>query len=117
MAGESFRDNVASDIMLPIGWITRGRDAYVGAHDAAIPDISPIFATFTAPPPSFLVVAKHELLASDSYTLRDMLKDAGGDVAFHEEENLPHVWTFYQGKFAPADRTIMQIGDFVKRRL
>ena len=117
MAGESFRDNVASDIMLPIGWITRGRDAYVGAHDAAIPDISPIFATFTAPPPSFLVVAKDELLASDSYALRDMLKDAGGDVAFHEEENLPHVWTFYQGKFAPADRTIMQIGDFVKRQL
>lgn len=117
MSGASFSENIASDIMLPIGWITRARDAYVGDHDPKGSDLSPIFGTFDAPPPSFLVVAKDELLASDSYALRDMLRDAGGEVEFHEEENLPHVWTFYHGKFAQADQTIRQIGDFAKRHL
>ncbi|MEO1576384.1 MAG: alpha/beta hydrolase fold domain-containing protein, partial [Pseudomonadota bacterium] len=106
----------ASDIMLPKAWLARSRDMYVGDADPAEPTLSPRFGDFVSPPPSFIVWAGDELLASDSVALKEKLEAAGGDVECRTEYRLPHVWTFYQGKFAPADRTIHQIADFIKAR-
>ena len=116
LSGDSYRDNAASDVMLPKAWLQRSRDAYVGSCNPTQPGISPGFGAFDAPPPAFIAWAGDELLASDSVALKDKLEAAGGEVECHTELGLPHVWTFYQGKFSPAERTIRQMAEFIQAR-
>lgn len=117
LSGESYSKNRRHDVMLPIEWIKRSVGDYLGVADATAPDASPIFGRFRDPPPSLLICAEDELLASDSVRLRDLLQRAGGVVEFQAQAGLPHVWTLYQGKFQPADQSIARVAEFMRRHI
>lgn len=114
MAGASYSDNRRSEVMLPPAWLARTSAAYLAGQDPANPDISPVHGAFHAPPDTLIVYGTDEALASDSPALADRLRAGGGQVDLIAEQGLPHVWTFYHGKFAPADRSIGQIAAFVR---
>lgn len=114
---DSHKNHRESDTMLPFIWIQRSAQAYVAESDSKNPDMSPIFGNFKTPPPTFLAWAEDEILADDGVAISERLIDAGGDVEVHIERELPHVWTLYHSRFEPADRTIAQIGNFIRKQI
>src|SRR5690606_30605132 len=76
----SLTENVAADYLLPAGRFAEVCGYYLGGADPADPQVSPLFAAFTACPPLWLQVSRTEILRDDSLRLADRLGAEGVEV-------------------------------------
>ena len=66
-------------------------DAYVPAHaDRAHPDVSPSQADLAGMPPTFLLLAGHDILTPEGEAYGEALVDAGVEVAVTTYPRMPH---------------------------
>ena len=105
LTGASLVTNATREQLLPSHRLTETRAVILGGarpQDASDPRLSPLHATFTAPPPVQIHVAESEILRDDALRMRGRLPGAEIKLA----GDLPHVWPMLHG-FLPEARTTL----------
>jgi monoterpene epsilon-lactone hydrolase len=113
----SFQSNRAADVLLPAERAKEMTDLYLGDADPTDPLASPIHADFNGAPPVWLSVGTTEILLDDTRRMTDKLRAQGVVVEEVIEDDLPHVWPFFQ-RFLPEGRaTLDALADWLKRQV
>ncbi len=87
---------------------------YVGDNDPRNPYISPLFGNFEGFPPMLLQVGSVEMLLSDSVSVAEKAKAAGGKVKLSVYEGMFHIFQMAM-KLMPESRAAWaEIGRFLK---
>ncbi len=90
-------------------------DAYIGDHDRANPEISPLYGTYDAHfPPSIITTGTRDLLLSSSIRLARVMREAGTLVDLRVWEGMWHVFEFYP-EIPEADASLTEIAGFLER--
>jgi acetyl esterase/lipase len=88
-----------------------------GKLDPKDPRISPLYASFPAPPPVLLHVGTTEILRDDSRRMAAHLRASGGEVALTEWPDVPHVWQIFDGYIPEARASLREVAQFVLRHI
>lgn len=92
------------------------RALYVGEHDPKDPLISPIYGSFEALPPVYILVSDSEMLLDDSLRLARKAHIYETEVRVDVWRKVPHVWVSLP--FLPESLDgINRIGEFLKDKL
>lgn len=91
--------------------------SYCGDHNRKDPLLSPIFGDFEGFPPVLITVGSHEILMSDSITIAEKIKKAGGDVTLHIGEGMFHVYPLMDNLIPESKRAMKEILEFIKKHL
>ena len=110
----SFDENARRDPLLPSSGKERLRDMYLNGHSPQDPRVSPILATFPAPPPVFLQLSSSEILKDESFNMAERLRDFGGAVSIDEWSDAPHVWVLFDGLLPEAREALRRVADFLR---
>lgn len=113
LSGASLVTNAQRELILPAHRLTELRAMILGGArpaDADDPRLSPLHASFPAPPPVQLHAASTEILRDDALRMRSRLPDAEIVVA----DDLPHGWTLLQGLVPEADATLDNAARFIR---
>ncbi|MBC7476738.1 MAG: alpha/beta hydrolase [Pseudorhodobacter sp.] len=113
LTGASLQTNAARDPLLPPGRMPEVVAMVLGCLDARDPRISPLYATYDAPPPVFIQVGVDEILLDDSRRMAEVLRQAGGTVTVQEWPDCPHVWQMLDGYLPEARQALIQTADFI----
>ncbi len=90
-------------------------DAYIGDHDRANPEISPLYGTFDAQsPPSIITTGTRDLLLSSSTRLARVMRESGASVDLRVWEGMWHVFEYYP-EIPEADASLTEIAAFLER--
>ncbi|MFC3616087.1 alpha/beta hydrolase [Lutimaribacter marinistellae] len=113
----SLKTNKKSDHLVPVRWVIRGKDAYLGGHDPSDPEVSPVLGTFVGAPPCLIHVDEDEVLIDDSNALAARLRDQGVTTELTTSRGRSHVWHLNVGRCPEADNSVAEIGAFVKKQV
>jgi monoterpene epsilon-lactone hydrolase len=91
--------------------------AYVGAHDARDPRISPVFADLRELPPLFVQVGGAEMLRDDGVRLVHRARASGVDATLEVWPDMPHCWHFLQQLDDRGPRAIARTAAWLRARL
>ena len=111
-SGASLVTNASRDQVLPAHRLTETRAQILGGArpaDADDPRLSPLYATFPAPPPVLIHAAETEILRDDAQRMRGRLPGAEIRIA----GDLPHVWPMLHGWLPEADGTLDHTARFI----
>ncbi len=114
---ESLRRNAARDVILPAHRLDEVVGMYLADHDRTDPLASPVYGTWSDPPPALITASRSEILLDDATGLAETLRRAGGDVRLELWPGLPHAWPLFTGKLAEADQTVVAAGAFIAGHL
>lgn len=117
LTNASLETNVGSDHLVPMRWIVRGKDAYLGGHDPSDPEVSPVLGTFVGAPPCLLHVDETEILVDDSKALANRLRDQGVTTEVPKFKGRTHVWHLNVGRCPEADDSVEEIGAFIRKQV
>ena len=92
MSGPSVIQVGNADPVLPADRMTEAAQAYYTDTPPNDVRVSPLFATYTSPPPVFMQVGSPEVLSDDTYRMAEVLRKAGGQVDVQTWDKAPHVW-------------------------
>lgn len=90
---------------------------YAGKHDRAQPLLSPLLGDLRGLPPLLIHVGDHEVLLADSTRLAERARAADVRVEIEVWPELWHVFQFFAPALPEAQRSLDQIGAFVRARL
>lgn len=113
LSGASLVTNAAREHMLAAHRFTEVRGNILGGakpQDAADPRLSPIHASFPAPPRVQIHVAESEVLRDDSLRMRSRLPEAEIKLA----GDLPHVWPMFHALMPEARATLDETAAFIR---
>ncbi len=113
-SGASVVENSGRDQIFPGERVHELPPFVLGTLSGADPRVSPIFATFTDPPPVFIQVSSTEILRDDALAVAERLKSAGAKVELEVSRDLPHVWHLFCGWFPEARQGIEKTADFLR---
>ncbi len=92
------------------------RALYIGEHDPKDPLISPIYGSFEALPPVYILVSDSEMLLDDSLRLARKAHIYETEVRVDVWRKVPHVWVSMP--FLPESVDgIKRIGEFLREKL
>lgn len=117
LTGPSLKTNEKSDAILIAARMPELCDIVLAGADPADPRISPLFATWTNPPPVYLQASKTEILLDDTVRMADALKAAGAEVTVDLWPDAPHVWQIFDGWLPEARDALQKAGAFAKVQL
>ncbi|HEU0197518.1 MAG TPA: alpha/beta hydrolase [Nevskiaceae bacterium] len=106
-----------SDPVLAIGSLSRLGELYVGDHDTADPELSPLYADFAGLPPLYFIAADNEVLRDDALTLAECARRAGVSVETDVWPVLPHAFPILEQMFPEAATARADIVAFAQRYL
>lgn len=112
-SGASLVTNAAYEHMLPARRLTEIRAAILGranAQGAADTRLSPLHASFPAPPPVQLYAAETEILRDDTLRMRNRLPDAEIRIV----GDLPHLWPLFHNYLPEARETLAETAAFIR---
>lgn len=113
LSGASLVTNAGREHMLAAHRFTEVRGHILGSakpQDAADLRLSPIYASFPAPPPVQIHVADSEVLRDDSLRMRSRLPAAEIRLA----GDLPHVWPLFHNFLPEARATLDETAAFIQ---
>ena len=113
-SGESFDRNAEADVLLPVSRARELSDMYLGATSRALPEVSPLFATFEDAPPVWMSAGDTEVLYDDAVRMAAHLKSQGVPVSLHVERDLPHVWPIFHNVLPEARSTLDTLAGWIK---
>ncbi len=116
LSGASFVSNKASDVIFQASKAENLVRDVVGDADRADPRLSPLFATWNAPPPVHLTVCETELLRDDALRMAQRLREAGGEVTLDMAGDAPHVLPLFHALIPEADRALDESANFARAR-
>jgi acetyl esterase/lipase len=118
-SGDSFRSKSGSDpIFPPANSRSLSSDIlteYVSSADPRDARISPLFADWSGMPPILLHAGGEEILLDDSTRLARRVRAAGGRAELAVWEGMWHVFQAFAPLTPEANRSIAQIGEFIRR--
>jgi monoterpene epsilon-lactone hydrolase len=115
--GESYTTRAGAD-----PWITEAMcrftaAAYVGDNDPQTPLLYPAAIDLSGLPPLCIHVGDHEVLLTDSARLAERARVAGVEVEFKVWQGMTHVFQVGASFVPEAQRSLEEIGRFIKDRL
>ncbi|WP_166416995.1 alpha/beta hydrolase [Cochlodiniinecator piscidefendens] len=113
LSGATLAENAKSDVIFPPDRSEFLRDLVLGAGDATVPEVSPLFADFPNAPPVFLQWSSSEILSSDSQRMTARLHEFGVPVTEDIWPNMPHVWPLFDGYLPEARCALQRMADFI----
>lgn len=116
-SGESFHSNAEAEVLLPQENAALMSEMYLGTQDPTDPRVSPLFGKFDGAPPVWIAVGDTEILRDDARRMVDRLRDAGVEVAFTQERDLPHVWPIFHTILPEARWTLDALAGWIKATL
>jgi acetyl esterase/lipase len=117
LSGETLVEKREVDPLLtPDGLRARVPD-YVGAADAADPNISPIFGDLGELPPLLIQVGSHEVLLSDALRLAARAAISDVPVTLEVTPGVPHVFQAYSGLLDEAGAALDRASVFLNAQL
>jgi len=108
---------VADDALLSPAWLEQGASAYLQAHPAADPLVSPVFADLGGLPPTLIHAASEEILRNDARRLAAALEAAHVPVTHREFPRMWHDFQLYAGQVPDATQSVEQIARFMVAQL
>ena len=114
-SGESYQTNYTLDPLLG-----NTRDSmlynleYVGDHDVTNPYISPLFGDYHDFPPMLIQVGSIEMLLSDSTSLAQKVKEAGGKVRLSIYDGMFHVFQMGELMLPESKQAWEEAGKFLR---
>lgn len=106
-----------SDPLLPVAALHKMCAGYVGEHDSADPEISPLYMDCHGLPPLLFLTSANEILLDDSVLLARRLQRAGADVCCHVWPLLPHAVPLFAATFPEARQAQDDIVAFIRQHL
>lgn len=114
LTGASLTGNAAADPLLPIERVAEAVGYVRGALHATDPRLSPLYASFAAPPPVWLQVGTTEILRDDTLRMAGLLRQSGGQAHVTEWPGAPHVWQIFDGYIPEARAALAEVARFVR---
>lgn len=115
--GETLTTRAAVDPWLDPALLEPLARLYAGRHDRGEPGLSPLFGDLRELPPLIIHVGDHEILLADSTRLAGRARAAGVSVNLEIWPELWHVFQLFAPALPEAQRSLDQIGTFVRARL
>jgi acetyl esterase/lipase len=106
-----------SDALLSVDVMHRVVDHYVGPHDCADPEVSPLYADCSGFPPLYILASDAEILRDDAVYFAERARRAGVTVQLEVWPILPHGFPVFGSLFREAAQAQADIVDFVRGRL
>lgn len=116
-SGESMTTMADKDVSLTKAGLESGARQYLGNHPADAPLASPVFADLHNLAPLMIQVGTTEILHSDSTRIRDAVQAAGGEVVFHEWEDMPHDWSLFSFMLSEGRDMVDEVGAWIKTKV
>lgn len=109
--------NRRRDAVIPIAAMHRIDALYAGGHDAADPELSPLYADFRGFPPLHFVVGDTEVLLDDSLLAANQAAIAGVNVQVDVWPHLPHAFLLFERLFPEIATARTDLVRFVRTHL
>ena len=117
-SGESSRKKAGIDPIFPAGSLrslsVEILDGYIGSGDVSNELISPLLGDWRGMPPILLHVGEDEVLLDDSVRLAKRVRAAGGRGECVVWDGMWHVFQVFAPFLPEANRSIAQIGAFIR---
>jgi acetyl esterase/lipase len=97
------------EMLIPVAWAERVRDAYLPGIDPAQASVSPLLGDLTRLPPTMIQASKGEVLFQDACRAAEAMDQATLDPW----PELPHVWHLHAGRSPAADAAVAKLGRFL----
>ncbi len=117
LLGESLLGNADKDVMLSPEAINRFATHYLNGQDPRSPLASPLHADLSSLPPVYVIVGSGEVLLSDSESLVEQLKAAGGEAELVVWPGMPHAFPVLSAFLPEGREAIGNISAFLTARL
>ena len=117
LTGRSLKLNARRDSMLPAHRVSDAVKEYLAGADPRDPRASPLYADWSAPPPTLIQASQSELLRDDATRMAEKLRAAGGDVRLEMWRGTPHAWQFFAPWVPEARQAVASAGRFLATQL
>lgn len=117
MRSASLTRNRHRDPMLPVSQFRRVTGYYLAGHEPEDPLASPVFATWSDPPPTLIQASRIEILEDAAREIAERLREDGGDVRLEWSSRAPHAWQFFVNYLPEADAAVARAGAFLAKRM
>lgn len=104
----------ATDSLLAAGALHGVVPLYAGDHNAADPELSPLYMDLHDLPPILLQASDAEILLDDSLLLGRRMADAGVDVQLDVWPGLPHAFPLFEALFPEVQQARQDIAEFLR---
>jgi len=115
-SGKSFRENAASDVVLPASRASEMRALYLRDAPPEDPRASPLLAEFPGACPVWLAASDTEILLDDSRRMAEKLRAGGVDVSLAIAHDHPHVWPMFHNFLPEAGATLGELAQWIRQR-
>lgn len=120
--GGSMDSNEQNDVLNTKPFIKELGRLYIGDSGASLDDplVSPLFAKdedVAKLPPHWISIAGFDMLRDHGERMGDRLKRNGVEVIAEVHEGQQHVFEFMAGRAPEADRSIKDIGEWVRQKV
>ncbi len=115
-SGDSFRENVQADAVLPAASASVLSDMFLGGAPCEDPCVSPLLGSFEGAPPIWITVGDTEILRDDARRLTKLCEGQGCQTTLVEVHDLPHVWPIFHNILPEARQTLDQLGAWIRRQ-
>ncbi len=117
LTGATHRSKARHDPYFPTpGILDVAAQRYAGA-DRRNPLVSPLYADLSGLPPMLIHVGTYETLLDDSVMLAERASASGTAVEIRQWPYMWHVWQVFSGRMPEADRSLAELGAFLRQRL
>jgi epsilon-lactone hydrolase len=117
LSGESWKRQATADLYFTRSQASALLQAYLGGHDPADPQASPLFGDLANLPPIRVHVGEDELLLDDSRRFVERAVAAGVDARVDVWQGMQHVFPNGVGQLGAAGTCLEAIGGFLADRL
>ena len=117
LTGASLEANEPMDAILPRSRMSDLCEVVLDGANPTDPRVSPLFAEFDNPPPTYIQASQTEILLDDARRITDHLHAAGGNSALDLWVDCPHVWQIFDGWVPEARDALQRTADFVQSQL
>jgi acetyl esterase/lipase len=117
LSGESMQTRAQLDPLTSPKDLREAAALYLGDLEPPDPRASPLYADLRQLPALLIHVGDHEVLRSDATRLAEKAQSAGVPVQLEIWDAMWHVWHAWADEVPEARAAIVQIGEFVRRRL
>jgi monoterpene epsilon-lactone hydrolase len=111
----TIKSNNETDALVHAETLQMMREMFLGDHDIKDPLANLLLADPKGLPPMYLAAGGFETLLDSSERFAEKARKAGVSVELEISPGMQHVYVYMAGKAEEADRTIRNVGNWVKK--
>jgi len=115
--GETLKTNAKTDTMVQAEGVNLLIHAFLGPASRQDPLGNPLYADLKGLPPMYLTAGTWETLQDNAEKLAEKAKEAGVPVELELSDSMQHVYVFMAGNAPEADKTINDVGRWLRQKL